>query len=103
VRIAARSTSRKRDDGLPSSVQSLPSEGALGVLRAAARTPVIYGIGTVVFPFFVLQPSLGFGVASSRAPKPIQARLKSLASHTAFGIGLYLSALGVSYMLTAHA
>jgi len=46
VRIAARSTSRKRDDGLPSSVQSLPSEGALGVLRAAARTPVIYGIGT---------------------------------------------------------
>jgi len=73
------------------------------IARPAFLPGLIYGIGTVVFPFFVLQPSLGFGVASSRAPKPIQARLKSLASHTAFGIGLYLSALGVSYMLTAHA
>jgi hypothetical protein len=64
---------------------------------------LIYGIGTVVFPFFVLQPSLGLGVASSRAPKPIQARLKSLATHTVFGIGLYLCGLGVCYMLPAHA
>jgi hypothetical protein len=29
--------------------------------------------------------------------------LKSLATHTVFGIGLYLCALGVSYMLRAHA
>jgi hypothetical protein len=64
---------------------------------------LIYGIGTVVFPFFVLQPSLGLGVASSRTPKPMQARLKSLATHTVFGIGLYLCALGVSYVLPVHA
>jgi uncharacterized membrane protein YagU involved in acid resistance len=60
---------------------------------------LLYGIGTVVFPFFLLQPSLGFGIASARAPDPTQARLKSLATHTVFGIGLYLCAVGVSYLL----
>jgi len=64
---------------------------------------VIYGIGTVVFPFFVLQPSLGLGVASSRAAKPAQARLKSLVTHFVFGIGLYLAALVVRYILPVHA
>lgn len=60
---------------------------------------LLYGIGTVVFPFFLLQPSLGLGIASSRAPNPTQARLKSLATHTVFGIGLYLCAVGVSHLL----
>jgi hypothetical protein len=61
---------------------------------------LVYGVGTVVFPFFILQPSLGLGIAASRTPKPVQARLKSLMTHTVFGVGLYLSALGVSYVLT---
>ena len=60
---------------------------------------LLYGIATVVIPFFIMQPSLGFGVASSRAPSPAQARVKSLATHTGFGIGLYVCALGVGYAL----
>jgi len=60
---------------------------------------VTYGIITVVFPFFVLQPALGFGVASSRTPSPTQARLKSLMTHTVFGIGLYASGLAVRYVV----
>jgi hypothetical protein len=60
---------------------------------------LLYGIGTVVFPFLVLQPSLGLGVASSRAPNPTQARIKSLATHTVFGLGLYLCGLGVSHLM----
>jgi hypothetical protein len=63
---------------------------------------LLYGIGTVVFPFFVMQPSFGLGIAASRTPKPAQARLKSLATHIVFGIGLYLCALGVSYVLRVH-
>ncbi len=62
---------------------------------------VLYGIGTVVFPFFIMQPSLGFGIAGSRTPNPARARLKSLATHTVFGVGLYICALGVSYLLRA--
>lgn len=60
---------------------------------------LLFGVATVVFPFFILQPALGLGIASSRAPNPAQARLKSLATHSVFGIGLYVSALGVSYLL----
>jgi hypothetical protein len=63
---------------------------------------VLYGIATVVFPFFIMQPSLGLGVASSRAANPTQARLKSLLTHTVFGVGLYVSALGVSYVLRVN-
>jgi hypothetical protein len=71
--------------------------------RPTLLLALLYGIGTVVFPFFIMQPSLGFGIAASRTPKPVQARLKSLATHTVFGVGLYLSALGVSYMMRVHA
>ncbi len=60
---------------------------------------LLYGIGTVVFPFFIMQPSFGFGIAASRTPRPAQARLKSLVTHTVFGAGLYVCALGVSYVV----
>ena len=60
---------------------------------------LLYGIATVVFPFFVVQPSLGLGMASSRTPNPTWARLKSLMTHTVFGIGLYACGLGASYIL----
>src|SRR5688500_2819829 len=60
---------------------------------------LLYGIATIVFPFFLMQPSLGFGIASSRAANPTQARLKSLAPHTVVGVGLYACGVGVSYML----
>jgi uncharacterized membrane protein YagU involved in acid resistance len=63
---------------------------------------LLYGIGTVVFPYFIMQPSFGLGIAASRTPKPTQARLKSLMTHTVFGVGLYLCALGVSYVLRVH-
>ena len=70
--------------------------------RPTLLLALLYGVGTVVFPFFILQPSLGLGFAASRTPKPAQARLKSLATHTAFGLGLYLASLGASYLLRAH-
>lgn len=67
--------------------------------RPTILPAVLYGIATVVFPFFIMQPSLGLGLASSRTPHPTQARLKSLATHSVFGIGLYVCALGVSHVM----
>lgn len=67
--------------------------------RPTLLPALLYGIGTVVFPYFILQPSLGLGIAASRTPHPTQARLKSLATHSVFGVGLYLCALGASYVL----
>jgi hypothetical protein len=69
------------------------------LVRPALLPALLYGIATVVFPFFILQPSLGLGIASSRTPKPNQARVKSLMTHTVFGAALYICALGVNYVL----
>ena len=70
--------------------------------RPTLLPALLYGIGTVVFPFFIMQPSFGLGIASSRTPKPTQARLKSLLTHTVFGVGLYVCAIGMSFMLRAY-
>lgn len=51
---------------------------------------LLYGVATVAMPFFVMQPALGLGIASGRARRPRQARIKSLATHTAYGVGLYV-------------
>jgi hypothetical protein len=66
--------------------------------RPTLLPALLYGIGTVVFPFFIMQPSFGLGMAASRTPRPMQARLKSLVTHTVFGVGLYVCALGVNLL-----
>lgn len=61
-------------------------------LRHPAPIPaIVFGVVTVVAPFFVMQPAFGLGLAASRAPHPNRARLRSLVNHGVFGIGLYLS------------
>jgi hypothetical protein len=63
-------------------------------LSAPSLLPALFfGLATVLIPFLIMQPALGLGVASSKAPHPAQARLKSLMTHSIFGLGLYISAL----------
>lgn len=69
--------------------------------RPTALPSILYGIATVVFPLFVLQPSLGLGIASAKTPKPAQARLKSLGTHVVFGVGLYLFAVALAHLRLA--
>lgn len=54
---------------------------------------LLIGVGTVVAPYFILQPAMGLGIAARRAPNPAMARLHSLVTHAVFGLGLYLTAL----------
>lgn len=54
---------------------------------------LIWGIITVVAPYFFMQPCMGAGIAASKTPNPNKARLMSLLSHSAFGIGIYLTGL----------
>lgn len=63
--------------------------------RPTLLPALLYGIGTAVFPLFVMQPALGLGVASSRTPHPTRARMKSLVTHTVFGAGLYTGAMAL--------
>lgn len=53
----------------------------------------------MIFPYFLMQPAFGLDFAASKTPKPMQARLKSLMTHTVFGVGLWNCASGVSYVL----
>ena len=71
--------------------------------RPTLLPALLFGVATVLVPFLVMQPSFGFGIAASRTPNPTQARLRSLMAHTAFGVGLYVCALGLSYGLRVHA
>ncbi len=56
---------------------------------------LLFGLATVVFPFFIMQPALGFGIAAGKNPNPVQARLKTLLTHSVFGAGLF--AAGFTY------
>jgi Protein of unknown function (DUF2938) len=59
---------------------------------------IVFGVVTVMAPFFIMQPSFGLGFAASKTSNPTQARLRSLMNHTAFGAGLYLSAWLVNWL-----
>jgi len=65
-----------------------------GWLHAPSIGPALaVGIATVGAPLFVMQPSMGLGAASRKTPTPLKNCLRSVANHTVFGLGLYLSAL----------
>jgi hypothetical protein len=67
--------------------------------RPTLLPALAFGIATTLVPFFIMQPSLGLGVAASKTPNPNRARLKSLMTHTVFGVGLYLWAYLLSHAL----
>jgi hypothetical protein len=60
---------------------------------------IVFGLATVLAPFFIMQPSMGLGFAASKTSHPAQARLRSLLNHTAFGVGLYLFGVLASRLL----
>ncbi|BDD09364.1 membrane protein [Fulvitalea axinellae] len=53
---------------------------------------LVFGIVTIVAPFFLMQPAFGFGLAASNLPDPGKVRMLSFVIHAVFGMGLYLSA-----------
>jgi hypothetical protein len=70
------------------------------LLRPTVLPALLFGIGTVLVPFFVMHPSFGLGLAAAKTPNPLQARLRSLMAHTAFGVGLYVCAVGAAHYIT---
>ena len=64
--------------------------------RAPTAWPALaVGLGTIVAPWFVMQPGMGAGIAGSRTPNPTATRLRNLATHTVYGVGLYAAALAL--------
>jgi hypothetical protein len=60
--------------------------------RPTMAPALVFGVATLVFPFFIMQPGMGAGIAAAKTPRPWAARLRSLITHTVFGIGLYVFA-----------
>jgi hypothetical protein len=58
--------------------------------RPTLLPALAFGIVTTLVPFLIMQPSFGLGIAASKAPNPSQVRLKSLMTHSVFGVGLYI-------------
>ncbi|MGD9933045.1 MAG: DUF2938 domain-containing protein [Dehalococcoidia bacterium] len=58
--------------------------------------PLLVGIGSVVAPWFIMQPAFGAGIAGAKTANPLAGRLRNLGTHTVYGVGLYLSALAIS-------
>ena len=54
------------------------------------------GIGTIVAPWLVMQPAMGLGVAASKSPNPVATRLRNIATHTVYGLGLYAAAMALA-------
>jgi hypothetical protein len=65
------------------------------VRRPTIGPALIVGVGSVVAPFFLMQPGMGAGIAASRTPRPAAARLPSLITHAVFGLGLYAAAQAI--------
>ena len=54
------------------------------------------GLGTIVAPWFVMQPAMGAGFAGSRTPRPWATRARNLGTHAVYGTGLWLGALALA-------
>lgn len=59
---------------------------------------VAFGIATVAIPLLIMQPGMGLGVAAAKTPAPWTARLRSVATHAMFGLGLYAAARGLAML-----
>ncbi|MDP3229261.1 MAG: DUF2938 domain-containing protein [Acidovorax sp.] len=64
--------------------------------RPTLLPALVVGICTVAAPLLVMQPAMGAGFAASRTATPLKNCLRSVANHTVFGLGLYLSALVIA-------
>jgi hypothetical protein len=75
------------------------SNGSGWLIDPSVLPAISFGLLTVVFPFFIMQPCMGLGIAASKTPQPNLARFRSLLTHLIFGFGLYIFAKLMSLFL----
>jgi hypothetical protein len=62
--------------------------------------PVIFGIATVILPWFWMLPSMGFGLLASKSPNKLSIIKTNLVNHTNFGLGLLIWIVSFHSFLT---
>lgn len=53
---------------------------------------LVWGLLTIGFGWFLMQPCMGLGIAAARTPRPGLVRGQGLAAHLVFGFGLWFFA-----------
>ena len=59
---------------------------------------IAVGLGTIVAPWFIMQPAMGAGIAGAKSPNPAATRLRNLGTHAIYGLGLYAAAAVMSFV-----
>ena len=60
------------------------------IIRDQLWMPFVFGITTVLLPWFWLLPSMGFGFLASKSPNKSHIIRTSLVNHTIFGLGFFI-------------
>ena len=81
--------------GIAYGVLLVAMQGPAWLENPTLLAPLMLSWAFLVAPYFVMMPGLGFGIAGSRTPKPNVTRIKSVLSHTAFGLGMFATALAL--------
>ena len=54
------------------------------------NSALVFGLITVVAPWFIMQPAMGAGVFATKTPRPGLMRLINLSMHAVFGVSLFV-------------
>jgi len=75
------------------------TQGASWFHSPSVAPAITIGLLTVAFPFLLMQPCFGMGIAATKQSASHINQLKSLTAHLIFGLGLYVSALLINTLL----
>ena len=71
--------------------------GGSSWLATPSFLPVwLFSLLTIAAGWFLLQPAMGLGWAASQTPSPWKTRILGLLAHTAFGFGMWATAMAVA-------
>lgn len=66
--------------------------GSAWLTEPTILPPLVLSWVLLIAPYFLMMPGMGTGFAGSKTPKPAITRIKSVVSHSIFGLGMYLAA-----------
>ncbi|WP_010484430.1 DUF2938 domain-containing protein [Pseudomonas sp. S9] len=67
------------------------AKGSAWLCNPTLAPALVMGLVSVIAPFFIMQPALGFGVAGSKTGVPRVTRRRSVTAHLTFGLGLFVA------------
>ena len=82
--------------GVAFAVLLLLAAGPSWIQAPSIGAALAVGLGTIAAPWLVMQPAMGAGIAGSRTPRPWATRVRNLATHGVYGLGLYGSAVAIA-------